>query len=153
MSGFSFRPPEEGPGAPHTPSGGPPQTPPSPEIFARMGQENIFRMCADFYAALERSEIRPMFPTEDMRAASEKLGAFLTGLLGGPPLYHERHGPPRMRARHLPFAIDEKARRVWLDCFLKILDDAPARYAFPPEHLPGFRRFLEEFSAWMVNKA
>lgn len=150
MSGFFFRPPEGG--APHMPAGGPPQSAPSREIFARMGQDNIFKMCADFYAALEKSEIRPMFPP-DMAEASQKLAAFLTGLLGGPPLYHERHGPPRMRARHLPFAIDERARGVWLGCFMAILEEAPARYAFPPEHLPAFKTFLAEFSAWMVNRA
>lgn len=150
MSAFSFRPPEGD--APYVPPGGPPQNPPSREIFALMGQENIFRMCADFYAELEKSDLRPLFPP-DMAAASQKLAAFLTGLLGGPPLYHERHGPPRMRARHLPFAIDGHAREVWLGCFLKVLEDAPARYQFPTQHLAAFRTFLAEFSAWMVNRS
>jgi hemoglobin len=154
VTGFPIHPGGDAPGRPgevYTPPEGPPQEAPSREIFARMGQENIFRMCADFYAALEKSEIRPLFPA-DMAQASQKLAAFLTGLLGGPPLYHERHGPPRMRARHLPFAIDEKARGIWLECFREILKNAPARYGFPAEHLPGFIRFLESFSAWMVNR-
>lgn len=89
---------------------------------------------------------------EDMPSASKKLAAFLVGLLGGPPLYHELYGPPQMRARHLPFAIDEKARQVWLNCFKETLVDAPQKYAFPEAHLPGFITFLEEFSAWMVNR-
>ena len=73
--------------------------------------------------------------------------------MGGPPLYFEKYGPPRMRARHLPFEIDEEARQVWLLCFDKILNGAPEKYDFPPQHLEGFRKFLESFSAWMVNKA
>ena len=112
-----------------------------------MGEAAMFSLCEAFYRALEKSEIRPMFP-ENMPEASRKLAAFLIQLCGGAPLY----GPPRMRARHLPFAIDESARRVWLETFKSILRDAPATHGFPAEHLPGFVRFLEEFSAWMVNR-
>jgi hemoglobin len=135
----------------YVPPGGPPQAGPSREIFGRMGQDNIFRMCADFYDELEKTSLRKLFPP-DMREASKKTAAFFVGILGGPPLYIQQFGHPRMRARHLPFAIDQSARRVWLTAFKKVLEGAEAKYAFPPEHLPGFIRFLEEFSAWMVNK-
>jgi hemoglobin len=74
------------------------------------------------------------------------------GLLGGPPLYHQRHGNPMMRARHLPFPIDQAARDVWLGCFERVLEDAPAKYNFPPEYLPPFREFLKGFSLWMMNQ-
>lgn len=135
----------------YVPPGGPPQvSPPSPEIYAHMGEENIFAMLADFYAELEKSSIRAMFP-RNMKKASEKSAAFFVGLVGGPPLYQQRYGPPMMRARHMPFIIDEAARQEWLRCFDVVLADAPARYNFPAEHLPGFRAFLAGFSAWMVN--
>lgn len=117
-----------------------------------MGEENIFRMCRDFYDEIGRSSIRNLFP-EDLPAASEKIAAFLTGIFGGPPLYHERYGDPMMRARHLKFPINEAARQEWLRCFRVVLADAPARYGFPEEHLDGFIRFLEGFSGWMVNRA
>lgn len=134
------------------PPGGPPQGPgPSPEIFARMGEENLYRMCADFYQEIERSPIRPLF-SPDLPAASRRIAAFLIGLCGGPPVYRQQHGEPMMRARHLAFPIDERARQVWLDCFKRVLERAPERYQFPAEHLPGFIRFLEGFSAWMVNR-
>lgn len=126
--------------------------PPSRDIYAAMGEANIFRMLADFYAALERSPIRCMFPP-DMQKASEKSAAFFVGLLGGPPLYHQRYGNPAMRARHTPFPIDMEARQVWLDCFESVLTNAPADYGFPAEHLEGFREFLRGFSLWMVNTA
>jgi hemoglobin len=64
-----------------------------------------------------------------------------------------RYGAPMMRARHLPFPIDEAARREWLVCFDRILDQAVEQYDFPAQHLPGFRAFLHGFSTWMVNKA
>jgi hemoglobin len=135
-----------------TPPSGPPQgAPPSKEIFAAMGEEAIFAMCRDFYARLAGSSIGHLFP-EDHAAASEKLACFLVGLFGGPPLFHERYGAPRMRARHLPFAIDQAARREWLRCFEETLEGAEERFGFPAEHLPRFRGFLSEFSAWMVNR-
>lgn len=133
------------------PSGGPPQAErPSPEIFQTMGEEKINEMIRDFYRELEKSSIRELFPP-DMEQSAEKSAAFFVGLLGGPPRYQERYGQPMLRARHLPFPIDEKARKVWLDCFKRVLERAPENYGFPPEHLPSLTAFLEGFSAWMVN--
>ena len=137
----------------YTPAGGPPQGPgPSHAIYGMMGEENIFAMMSDFYKELEKSEVRPLFPA-NMEEASKKSAAFFVTLLGGPPLYFEKYGSPRMRARHLPFEIDERARQVWLACFEKTLEGADVKYRFPLEHLQGFKNFLTSFSAWMVNKA
>jgi len=116
-----------------------------------MGEENIFRMMSDFYKELEKSPIRRFFPS-DMEEASKKSAAFFVTVLGGPPLYFEKYGPPRMRARHLPFEIDEGARQVWLACFEKTLEGADTKYQFPMEYMESFTQFLKSFSAWMVNK-
>ncbi len=124
--------------------------PPSRDVYGIMGEDNIFAMIADFYAELEQSSIRYMFP-QDMVIASQKSAAFFVGLLGGPPLYHMLYGNPMMRARHMPFPIDEAARQEWLACFNQVLDRATVAYSFPAEHLPSFRHFLQEFSRWMVN--
>ena len=123
---------------------------PSREIYRLMGEDNIVWMVEDLYRELEQSPLRPMFPA-DMVAASRKSAAFFVGLLGGPPLYHQRYGNPMMRARHLRFAITPRARAQWLACFERVLVHAPERYGFPAEHLPGFRAFLEDFSQWMTN--
>ena len=124
--------------------------PPSREIYRLMGEANIERMIEELYRELERSPVRGLFPA-DMTASSRRSAAFFVGLLGGPPRYHERYGNPMMRARHLAFAITPEARAEWLACFERVLDRATERYDFPGEHLPGFRRFLREFSLWMVN--
>src|SRR6185369_10800022 len=115
--------------------------PPNPEIYAVMGEEMVFAMIRDFYRELEKSSISHLFP-QDMLAAADKSAAFFVGLVGGPPLYQQRYGNPMMRARHLPFVITPKAREEWLACFERVLADAPQRYAFPEEHLSGFRAFL-----------
>ena len=137
----------------YVPPEGPPRVAaPSSEIYAIMGEANIFAMLADFYQELAQSPLRTMFP-RDMVKASQKSAAFFVGLLGGPPLYHQRYGNPMMRARHLPFLIDEPARQEWLACFDRVLVHAPEKYHFPAEHLAGFRNFLVGFSSWMVNTA
>lgn len=140
MSAEYFVPPE-----------GPPQgIQPSPEIYAKMGEDQIYHMLEDFYSELEKSPIRHLFPP-DMKEASHRSAAFFVFILGGPPLYQQLFGPPRMRQRHLPFAIDEEARQIWLSCFKRVLEDADKKYQFPMEHMKGFWRFLDQFSAWMVN--
>ncbi len=136
----------------YTPPTGPPQGPgPNSAIYRIMGEANIFRMILDLYKELEKSEVRPLFPA-DMEEASKKSAAFFISIMGGPPLYAQRYGPPRMRARHIPFEIDERARQVWLGCFDRVLEGADVKYQFPMEHMDGFKDFLRSFSAWMVNK-
>ncbi len=125
---------------------------PSREIYSALGRDAICRMLDDFYRELEASSLRPLFPP-NMREAARRSGAFFVQLLGGPSEYNDQFGSPRMRMRHLPFRIDEAARQQWLACFERVLCHAPEQYAFPPQHLPGFRRFLVEFSRWMVNTA
>ena len=49
-------------------------------------------------------------------SARQKLFWFLCGWLGGPSLYVERFGHPRLRMRHLPFAIGVRERDQWLAC-------------------------------------
>jgi len=117
-----------------------------------MGEANIFAMLEDFYQELGQSALRTMFP-RNLQKAAHKSAAFFVGLLGGPPLYHQRYGNPMMRARHMPFLIDEAARQEWLACFDRVLAHAPEKYHFPAQHIAGFRAFLEGFSSWMVNTA
>lgn len=119
-----------------------------------MGRDNLFAMCLDFYQRLAASDISELFPTDadELAAASRRQAMFLSGVLGGPPLYAELIGPPRMRARHIPFVINEERRQSWLGCFMATLD-TPGHWGIPEPHLEGFKNFLIGFSAWMVNTA
>lgn len=149
------------PGAPdrpiYTPPGGPPQNNSIDRgTFAAMGEANIRAMIEDFYGRLARSEIAELFPpacSVELEAAADRSASFFVFLLGGPPLYQQRYGPPMMRARHLPFRIDERARRVWLACFAESLDHAERELGMTRPQREGFESFLIAFSAWMVNTA
>lgn len=59
----------------------------------------------------------------DLSEANEKLKMFLSGWLGGPQLFIEKYGHPRLRARHFPFKIGMSERDQWLFCMYKALDD------------------------------
>lgn len=138
---------------PFQPPGGPPRVAaPDPAIYSAMGEAGIEAMIRQLYDELHASSISHLF-SADREEAIQRSSAFFVGLLGGPPLYHQRYGSPAMRARHLPFAIDEEAKNVWLGCFRKVLVDAPQRHGFPEDAIDGFESFLEGFAGWMVNRA
>jgi hemoglobin len=59
----------------------------------------------------------------DLGTVRDKFHKFLTGWLGGPPLYVEEFGHPRLRGRHMPFPIGERERDQWLACMGRALDD------------------------------
>ena len=123
--------------------------PPPKEVFAVMGEANIERMLEDFYLELDRGspELRALFPA-DMVAASSRSAAFFVGLLGGPPRYHERHGNPMMRARHLPFAIGIQERNQWVAC----MDQAMGEVGVDPQLRERLRDSFMNTADWMRNK-
>lgn len=68
----------------------------------------------------EAVNVRALHATS-LKSSRDKLHLFLTGWLGGPPLYVERHGPPKLRIRHFPFAIGIVERDEWLWCMERAL--------------------------------
>jgi hemoglobin len=60
---------------------------------------------------------------KDLAHAREKLFMFLSGWLGGPPLYVQNYGNPMLRARHLPFSIGSAERDQWMACMTRAMED------------------------------
>ena len=101
---------------------GPDHTP-----FMAIGGEDRVRALVDgFYdhmdADAEYATIRALHPA-DLAESRQKLHDFLCGWLGGPPLYMQKHGHPRLRMRHAPFPIGELERDQWLGCMARAMDD------------------------------
>lgn len=90
------------------------------------GEAGVRRLVHRFYQIMdelpEAWDIRRLHPA-DLSSSEEKLFLFLTGWLGGPPLYVNRYGHPRLRARHLPFPIASAQRDQWLMCMRMALDE------------------------------
>lgn len=94
---------------------GEPQT-----LYDMLGGEPVVRRLVDrFYGLMDASPeaqtIRAMH-ARDLKSSRQKLFEFLSGWLGGPQLYIEKRGHPRLRRRHFPFAIDAAARDQWMRC-------------------------------------
>jgi hemoglobin len=66
--------------------------------------------------------LRAMLPADDS-GSRQKLYEFLSGWLGGPPLYVAKRGHPRLRMRHFPFPIGEAEVAEWLRCMGEALDE------------------------------
>jgi len=94
-------------------------------LFDRLGgREGVQQIVDRFYDLVEADpELRPLFP-EDMRAGREKQKWFFEQWFGGESLYSQRFGHPRLRRRHFPFVIDQKAAGRWLRHFNQALQDS-----------------------------
>ncbi len=83
------------------------------------GEAGLRRLVQRFYALMdtlpEAYGIRKLHPA-DLSGSEEKLFMFLSGWLGGPPLFAETFGHPRLRARHLPFTIGNDEAVQWMLC-------------------------------------
>ena len=104
-------------------------TPDAPELshFDLMGGEPGIRALVDrFYdlmdSAPEAVHVRALHAT-NLKSSREKLFLYLMGWTGGPPTYVERYGHPRLRQRHMPFAIGARERDEWLWCMQQALDE------------------------------
>ena len=81
--------------------------------------------------------------------AREKLFMFLSGWLGGPPLYTDKFGHPMLRARHLPFSIGAVERDQWIACMRQALEEMEV----PEPFRSGLMGNLFKTADWMRNRA
>ncbi len=99
-----------------------------PGPYDRLGGEPAVRALVDrFYDLMselpEAKTILALHPS-DLKSSREKLFMFMSGWLGGPQLYMQAYGHPRLRMRHMPFRIDAAARDAWMRCMSQALDEA-----------------------------
>ncbi len=95
--------------------------------YERIGGEVTVRKLVDrFYDLMdelqEAKDIR-ILHAPDLSDAREKLFMFLSGWLGGPQLYTQKYGHPRLRQRHMPFPIGVKERDQWMLCMTHAMQD------------------------------
>lgn len=101
--------------------------PKAPTPYERIGGAEVLREVVDrfydlmdlepAYAALRKAHPGPL------DNARRRLFMFLSGWLGGPPLYTDEFGHPMLRARHLPFSIGEIERDQWMACMTRAMEE------------------------------
>ena len=88
------------------------------------GEETFRRLVHAFYQRVAADpELRPVYPSRNLRPAEEHLRLFLMQYWGGPRTYDELRGHPRLRMRHARFVIGEAERDAWLRHMRAALDE------------------------------
>ena len=119
------------------------------QVFETIGEEGFERLIRAFYAQVPGDPILgPMYPKDDLAGAEERLRDFLIGRFGGPQRYVERRGHPRLRMRHLPFAIDAAARNQWVTLMDRALDEAKLL----GDVTSLLRQFFHGVATFMINR-
>ncbi len=117
-------------------------------LYDRIGAEKIEELVNAFYPKVYANpDLIPIF-TGDVGQIMSKQRLFLTQFLGGPPLYSNRYGHPRMRARHLPHEITPKRAEAWLRCMKEAFEEVGL--ADTPEGEVFYDR-LTQVASIMVN--
>ncbi len=90
------------------------------------GEASVKQLVSRFYDLMDQRpdtlELRSMH-AKSLKVSREKLFLFLSGWLGGPSLYVEQYGHPKLRVRHRPFAITTVERDQWLLCMNQALKE------------------------------
>jgi hemoglobin len=92
--------------------------------------------------------LRQLHPA-DLTGSRQSLFEFLSGWFGGPPLYIEKKGHPRLRMRHMPFAIGPAERDQWMLCMRTALEEQVSDEALHQGVLNAFVQMADH----MVNVA
>ncbi len=118
-------------------------------IYDLIGEEGFQRLIRAFYRQVPDDPVLgPMYPSEDLAGAEQRLRDFLILRFGGPPRYIEQRGHPRLRMRHFPFAIDRNARNRWV----RLMDNALEETALPEPVTEALREFFHDTATFMINR-
>ncbi|GAC1400314.1 MAG: globin [Chloroflexota bacterium] len=118
-------------------------------VYHLAGGDEAFRhLVHEFYGRVYADPLlRPMFP-DDRAAAEERLSLFLIQYFGGPATYSEQRGHPRLRMRHLPFAIGPAERDAWLAHMLAAIEAV----GIPEPAREQMRAYFEGAATFMINQ-
>ena len=115
------------------------------------GDEAVRALCRRFYELMdtlpEAQHVRAVHPPT-LEGSEEKFYEYLTGYFGGPPLYTDKRGHPRLRSRHFVAEIGAVERDERLHCFRRALEETIANPKLREIILPP----IERLAYHMQNK-
>ena len=123
-----------------------------PSLYEMLGGEKGLRSLVNrFYDLIDSSpeakDIRSLH-AKSLNQSREKLFMFLSGWSGGPQLYIQRFGHPRLCMRHMPFRIGIVERDQWLWCMNKALDESQ----LDPQVVEFLKNHFAEAADFMRNQ-
>lgn len=116
-------------------------------LYDSIGAAKLREIVQTFYPLVKAEPLlTDLFP-ENLSETMNKQEAFLTGFLGGPPLYHQTYGHPMLRGRHIKFQITPARARAWFECFSEAVNSVDLEPQIKIELLEAVSRV----AAAMVN--
>lgn len=116
------------------------------------GEAGVRQLVHRFYALMdelpEAWAVRRMHP-DSLKGSEENLFEYLSGWFGGPSLYIQKKGHPRLRMRHAPYAVSPAARDEWMLCMTQALSEQVQDAAFRTHLIATFAQMADH----MVNTA
>lgn len=110
------------------------------------GDATIRALSHRFYQLMdtlpEAARVRAVHPPT-LEGSEEKFYEYMTGYLGGPPLYIEKYGHPRLRSRHFGAEIGPVERDEWLLCFRRALEETVPNPKLREIILPPIERLAD----------
>lgn len=119
------------------------------DIYSAIGQSGFERLVAAFYRQIPGDDVLgPIYPGDDLPGAEQRLRDFLIFRFGGPPVYLEQRGHPRLRVRHAPFSIGQLERDRWVQLMNRALDET----AMPEKAREALRAFFAPTATFLMNR-
>lgn len=118
-------------------------------IYDVVGEEGFGRLCEAFFQRVPGDDVlNTIYPLNDLIGAEHRLREFLVQRFGGPHRYSAERGHPRLRARHMPFKIDQLARDRWV----QRMDEAVVECGFDEHVNRVLRTFFDSSATFMINQ-
>lgn len=121
----------------------------SVNLYELAGGETVFfRLVERFYAGVEQDPIlRPLYP-ENLEESIRHTALFLIQFCGGPGTYSQQRGHPRLRMRHLPFAIGQQERDAWVKHMRQAVEETIEN----PQARQMLNEYFERTATFMMNR-
>jgi len=114
------------------------------EIWGIIGAEGFERIAAGFYRRVKTDDLMsPMYPSDDWEGSEKRLADFLKFRFGMDQTYIQERGHPRLRMRHMPFAIGEAERDRWLALMRGAIEEEGVESALAEELMAFFGQVAE----------
>jgi hemoglobin len=118
-------------------------------VYSLIGEEGFERLVGAFYKQVPHDDLlAPMYAGRNLTEAEQRLRDFLVVRFGGPSRYLEQRGHPRLRMRHNPFPIDQRARDRWV----LLMDAAFQEAQIHPEAEQLLRAFFASTATFLINR-
>lgn len=114
-----------------------------------LGEDTLRALVSAFYRRAKQDDlVGAMYPPDDWEGSEKRLADFLIYRFGGSDRYIQERGHPRLRGRHMPFAIDSKARDRWL----QMMSESMEEVKIPEDLQEVLHAFFFQIADFMRNQ-